>query len=280
MTPRYLAPFALLLPIGMLAVLRLTERLSRTSGTVVLDRRNLARSLLWCGNIIAVFLITGAVLSDSVRGESLLADALWTAIFGSCSLALLAIFTTIGGKALLGSRLSAQLDRDNPAAGLAAAAHAVATGIITAKALSGHSIQHLGLSLAFFLLCQLSLNLMLVGFRALTAYDDAEEIHGGNLAAALSYAGVTIAVALVVGRAVEGEFTGWEASLRAYAVALAEGLLIYPARQIVVEGLILGHRPTLRGGPLDAAIGAGRQAGVGALEGATYFAAAILMTHL
>ena len=35
-------------------------------------------------------------------------------------------------------------------------------------------------------------------FRALTTYDDAEQIQGENLAAALSYAGVSVAIALVL----------------------------------------------------------------------------------
>ena len=72
-------------------------------------------------------------------------------------------------------------------------------------------------------------------FRALTTYDDAEQIHGENVAAALSYAGVTIAVGIVVARAVEGDFEGWLTSLKGYGGVLLSLVALYPVRQLFVQ---------------------------------------------
>lgn len=276
MTASYLAPFAVLLPLCLLLVYTLAARVEARGPA----GPGLAVALQRAGDVLAIFLISGAVIGGSVHGESLAADALWAAVFGLCALAVFFLASRLSVRALFGDRLGEELARDNAAAGLCAAAHALATGIIAARAMAGSNLQHLGLSLTFFVLAQLSLHLLVFGFRALTSYDDREEIIGDNLAAALSYAGITLAAALIVGRAVEGEFTGWLPSLRGYGVALAQGLCIYPVRQIVVQGLLLHARPTLRGGPLDHAIARERSLAMGALEGATYVAAALLLQRV
>jgi len=68
--------------------------------------------------------------------------------------------------------------------------------------------------------------------------------------------------------------------LRAYATALVVAVALYPVRQLVVEGILLGCRPRLRGGELDRAIGQRRSVGVAAVEAAAYLATAWLVTGL
>ena len=72
------------------------------------------------------------------------------------------------------------------------------------------------LTIVFFLIAQVTLHLLVILFRTLTLYAEDEEIMGENVAAALSYAGAMLAVAIIVGHAAEGTFEGWGASLRAY----------------------------------------------------------------
>ena len=123
-----------------------------------------------------------------------------------------------------GAKLPKEIERGNVAAGLAAGSHYVATGIITSHAMAGNDLQTLGISCVFFVIGQLTLHLFVSLFRALTTYDDSEQIAGENLAAALSYAGAAIAIAIIIARATEGDFDGWASSLKGY-VGVLLGLL-------------------------------------------------------
>jgi uncharacterized membrane protein YjfL (UPF0719 family) len=163
---------------------------------------------------------------------------------------------------------------------VAGGAHYVAIGLITSQAMGGHDVKTLGLSVIFFVLGQITLHVFVSLFRALTTYDDAEQIAGENLAAALSYAGAVLAMAVIIGRAAEGEFTTWESSLRGYAGVLACVIALYPVRQVFVQMLLLRAPLKLRGGPLDDGIAIERSAGLAALEAVTYVSTALAITHV
>jgi uncharacterized membrane protein YjfL (UPF0719 family) len=245
-----------------------------------LDKGNTARGLLQVGHVLGVFLIVGSIVAGSVTGEDPGKDALWVLAFGGASVALLEVTGALGVKLLLHSKLTSEIERGNAAAGLAAGAHYLATAVIISKNLSGNDLHALAISLVFFVLAQASLHLFVILFRALTTYDDSEEILGENMAAALSYSGLAVGVGLVVGNAAEGQFSGWVASLKGYGLALLWNLVFYPVRQLLVQGVLLGARPTLRGGRLDEAIGHERNAGLGALEAVSYVATALLLAKV
>ena len=156
----------------------------------------------------------------------------------------------------------------------------MACGIVTSESFGGHDLHGLGLSLVFFFLAQATLLAFIAVFRALTTYDDAKDISEGNLAAALSHGGLAIAVALIVGRAVAGDFVSWEVSLGGYAKSLVWVVALYPVRQVFVETVLLGAPLALRGGRLDQAIQGNRSIGMGAIEGASYVATALAVSRL
>lgn len=278
----YTLTFGALTTLGLLALFLVGQRLLAPKHTLAGDlaKGNVARALLQVGQVLGVFLVAASTVHNCVTGESLKHDALWTAAFGAVALVLFAATGRLGVKLLLRSRLPAEIERGNAAAGLAAGTNYVATGIITARAFAGNDLGSLGLSLTFFLIAQITLQLFVAGFRAFTPYDDAEQIQGENLAAALSYTGVTIAVALIVGRAVEGDFVSWSVSLAAYGKALLVALALYPVRQIVVQTAFLGGGLSLRKGRLDEAIAEQRNEGAAALEAVTYIGTALLVTRL
>ncbi len=278
----YVMIFGAAAALGLLLLLLVSQRLLSPDHTIAKDlaRGNVAHGLLQVGQVLGIFLIAGSVVSNSVTGVSLSRDALWVAVFGVASLVLLIATGRLGTSVLLRARLPQEIERGNTAAGLAAGAHYLATGIITSRAVAGSDLRGLGLSLAFFVIAQLTLHLVVIAFRALTAYDDAEQIQSENLAAALSYAGLTLAVALIIGRALEGDFTGWSSSLAGYGKALLFVLALYPVRQILVQMAFLGGGFAFRGGSLDKAIEERRNAGAAALEAASYVATALLVSRL
>jgi uncharacterized membrane protein YjfL (UPF0719 family) len=276
--PLYLGAYGVVTTLALLTILRFAQK--RPASEQERGAENPARALLHVGQMLAVFMVAAAAVKNCVQGESLLRDAAWVAAFSLVALLLLVVTGRIGIQLLMQSRLPHEIDRRNVAAGAAAGAHYVACGIVTAEAFGGNDVRGLLLSLAFYALAMVTLHLFVTLFRALTVYDDAEEIRGENLAAALSYGGLAIGVALIVGRALQGDFVSWSISLRAYAAALPIVFALYPVRQLFVQALLLGGRISLRGGKLDEAIQLRRSAGMGALEGTSYVATALAVTRL
>src|SRR5262245_51644656 len=188
----YTAAFGVGTTLVLLVLLRLAQRVVSPSHTVarVFRSGNAARRFVQVGDVLAVFLLAAAVVKNSVQGASVRRDVLWVAAFGVAGLVLVEVIASLSARALFRAQLRAELDRGNAAAGIAVGAHIVATGILATRAVAGHDLRGLGLSLAFFAIAQVTHAGFVALFRALTTYDDAEQIQGGNVAAALSYAGV------------------------------------------------------------------------------------------
>jgi uncharacterized membrane protein YjfL (UPF0719 family) len=248
-------------------------------GPKLAKRDILAARLVDAGHLFAVFLITASVVRHCVKGESALTDLTWIAVFGGLSVLCVEVFSGLGMRLLLGRRLPEEIDRGNIAAGLAAGGHYAATGMIASSCLYGDSFFGLEISVMFFLVGQASLHLLVILFRALTSYDDDKEILDQNIAAALSYVGVMLALSLIIGKAASGEFKGFVESFTGYGLALLYGLLFYPIRQFVLQGLVLRSTLQLRGGVLDKAIIA-RDPGYATIEAAAYLGAALLIISL
>ena len=274
--PLYMVAFGAVTTLLMLAAFMVGKK----SLAAHLTKGNAAERLCGVGQVTAIFLVAANAVKSTVKGDDLVHDATWVAAFGLVGVLAIAVTGHLGVRLLLASRLPAEIARGNVAAGLAGGAHYVATGIITSHAMAGNDAMTLGISVAFFVLGQATLHVFLSLFRALTTYDDAEQIAGENFAAALSYGGAAIAVAIIIARATEGDFTGWPSSLRGYAGVLASAFALYPVRQVFVQMLLLRAPFTLRGGPLDRGISVDRSDGIGALEAVTYVAAALSITRL
>ncbi len=241
---------------------------------------NRAHGLRNVGDVLAVFLIGAAVVKNCVHGDDFQHDVLWAALFGTMGLVLLELTGLLGMRLLMRQRLADSLDRGNVAAGVAAASHYVATGIITSRAVAGSDLRGLGLSITFFLLAQFAHQTIVTLYRALTTYDDAEQVEGENLAAAISYGGISIAVAAIVARALEGEFAGWIPALTGFGMLVATAFALYPIRQFIVQGLLLGGKPSLRGGDLDVGVGRDRNVAAASLEAASYLGTALAIMVL
>jgi uncharacterized membrane protein YjfL (UPF0719 family) len=267
---------ALLLAAATMLGLVLVQRALRQTWQAKIPRTASA-GLLQAAEIFGVFLIASSAAAGCARGESLLADAGWIAAFGVTAVALLEVAGLMGLRLYVKGQLPAEIAADNAAAGLVAMGHVLATGIIAASLFYGVDLGELGVSLVFFVIAQASLHGLVWLFRRLTAYDDAEEVLDRNLAAALAHAGLTVALAIVIGHAADGPYLGFLDSLLAYGGALLVGLAFYPVRQLLVQCVILGARPSLRGGALDRAIGEAHDIGAGALEAATYVATAFMV---
>lgn len=265
---------------AVVAIVLLGLDLGLRRGIRQADGETAAARLLLTARLVALLLLAAALTTNCRSGDggSFAADLGWTALFGCAGLLALEL-ALLAGLWPLG-RIVADARAGNLAAATAVAAHTVAVGILVANVTGGHSFAELGIAVVAYAIGQGSLFVLLVLFRALTTYDDKATLAAGNQAAAFAHGGLTLALALLIAHASDGEFVGLWPALRDYGTALAEGLAVYPLRQLLVQCLILRGRPTFVGGELDRAIGERGDLGAGLLEGGTYLAMALFVVRL
>jgi uncharacterized membrane protein YjfL (UPF0719 family) len=249
-------------------------------GRATFSDENPAHRLYAALQAAGVLWIGASVAHQCAVGEDLARDALWAFAFGGVGFVLYLVAGQLGVRLLFGARLADEIDEGNVAAALAAGAHHIAVAILVAESAAGTDLFGLGLASGFFLLGLMCQQLVVVLHRAMTTYDDAEQIAGENMAAALSWSGTSIAAAIVIARALSGEFQGWDVALPGFLQVAALALLLLPFRQVVVGGLLLGTMPRLRGGILDDAVGLKHDAAVAALDAAVAIAVAFAIARL
>jgi uncharacterized membrane protein YjfL (UPF0719 family) len=233
-----------------------------------------ARAVARTGSLCGAFLVLAGA-AGSGAGRTLAHDLLWMAVFAGAGLVLAAVAGAVLDRALLPGGMRREIGRGNLAAGIASAGHRIAVGVVAGRCMYGVGVGALAVGAAFVGVGAGTLLVFQLLHRRLTRYADDQEVRGENAAAALSNAGLSVALGVIVGHAAEGTFAGWAASLRGYAVALGLALALYPVRQLLVQRLIL------RGGrTLDRAIGEDRDHALGAVEGLAYLATALLVTAL
>jgi len=269
--------------VALLVLFHVVQRIFAPKHTLSSDARgkNVAYLIVQSGHVLAALLLVPGIVREALSHDSLGSAALWAAAFVVAGIALIQIVGELGIRLLLHSTLERELESGNVAAGVAAGANYVAVGVLAAPAIAGSDLKGLGLAVVFFGISVATLALYVALFRVLTTYDDSEQIQGENLAAAISYAGISVSIALVLARALKGgDFLGWADALGGYFWVAVSVLALYPVRQLLVQGLILGRAPTLRGGSLDDAIGVDRNAGMAVMEALAYLATAVAIVEL
>lgn len=246
----------------------------------LVEKDNPAVGVQSAGYLFAIILITTSVLTGEGQG-SIWDDVLPILTYGVGGIILLALVATSSLRFFLTKESLQAVRNGNLAAGIVVAGSYVGTGIIIASCVSGEAKGGDLLSAAiFFLTGQISMIIITWVFRRLTAYDDIQEILNGNIPAALSYGGVMIAVGLIVANAVEGDFTGYEQGFLSFGKAVIAVVALYPIRQILVQGLLLGGGFSIYGGRLDNEISHDRNLNAGIIEAVSYIASALMIAKL
>jgi uncharacterized membrane protein YjfL (UPF0719 family) len=245
---------------------------------------NGARALARAGSLAGAFVVVAAAVTGSGNGAAWRTDLGWIALFAGVGLLLAGGGASVLDRLFLktgkGASMASEIGRHNFAAGIISAGHRASAGVIAGSCLYGADFVTLGVGTAFAALGIVTLAVFEVLHQKLTHYADDQEVRGGNAAAAVSAGGLAVALAIIIGHAAEGHFTGWGTSLRGYFTALLLAAALYPVRQVLVKRIILGLPLTLRGRALDRAIAEERNCSLGAVEGLTYVATALLVTSL
>ncbi len=238
------------------------------------EHDNPAIGLAVGGYIFAVIWTIAVLLGAPGRG--LWWDILDVLLYGALGIVLLTAVALGSCRFFLGLHVREQLEAHNVAAAIVVAGVYVATSLTYSGALEGEG-GGFWILLLFFVLGQLALLGMTYLFRWLTTYDDVQEIASGNVAAGLSLAGLLIASGMMVGQAASGDFTNLGDSLLSFVLSLLVFLVLYPVRQLVVQGLLLGAPVRWRGLLLDNEIAQDKNVAVGFLEAIAYLSTAFFV---
>src|SRR6185503_18164088 len=165
-------------------------------GADVAASTNLARALERVGILIGLTLLAELVVDGVVREAGSWQAALrWGAAYAAVGIVLLLATGALVSRVFLRGRMRAEIARGNVAAGLVAAADFVSVGWIMESCFFGRDLHSLTVSALFYLIGVATLILLQLLYRALTHYADDQEVVGENAAAALGFAGVTLALA-------------------------------------------------------------------------------------
>ncbi len=248
-----------------------------TLRVLLTDHDNPAVGLAVAGYLFGVIWTVTVLLSAPGRG--LWQDILDVLLYGVLGIGLLTVVSILTCRFFLGMHVRDQLEDHNVSAAIVVAGVYVATSLTYSGALDGEGGGFL-LLLLFFVLGQLALLGMTYLFRWLTSYDDVQEIASGNIAAALALSGLLIAMGIIVGNAASGNFTTLADSIVSFGLGLLVFLIFYPVRQVVVQGLILGGRLSLRAILLDQEIAQDRNTAAGLLEAVSYVSTALFIVFV
>ncbi|HKX32161.1 MAG TPA: DUF350 domain-containing protein [Blastocatellia bacterium] len=273
--------FVALAVIALLIIARLAYRivLGQEMTATLIDQDNKAAAIALSGFTLGVIQVIIPILS--APSHSFWTDVKGVALYGIGGI----VAMTLAGLVFeqysrwTGVPLREQVVQGNVAAGIVDGAIYFASSQLVAGALSGDGGSFTP-TLIFWLAGLLALIVFTHIFRLLTTYHDAEMIKEGNVAASLGCAGLIVAIGMMVGYAVSGDFVGYGASFRSFGLMLLVIFALYPVRQIIVQMLLLGGGFSLRSGRLDREIAEDRNIGAGLLEAVGYLAAALIVTRI
>jgi uncharacterized membrane protein YjfL (UPF0719 family) len=233
---------------------------------------NPAAGVAVAGFYLALFI----ALSGLLGGEpgTLVEDLLLVAIHGTGAIVAIVVssflWRPIVGVTLREDILAAR----NIGAGLLSAAVLVATGLVYRGAVNLLADQYTVVAV-FFAIGEGALLLYLLLYEWVTPYDVYDEITTKtNVAAALSFAGATLAAGLILGNAVQGVFSTWQQSITEAFLYMIPLLALPLVRLLIVNGLFLGF------GSVNREVVEDRNAAAGLVEGASYVGIALFAIHL
>ncbi len=273
--------FVVLAIIVLLIIARLVYRLLLGQGMTetLINSDNKAAAVSLGGFLLGVIQVIIPILSGP--SHSFWGDVLGVVAYGVGGI----IAMTVAGVIFeeysrwVGAPLREQIAAGNLSAGIIDGAIHFASSQIVAGALTGDGGSIVP-TIVFWAAGVATLIIFTHIFRSLTAYNDADLIKENNVAAALGCAGLIVAIGMMVGYAVSGNFTGYGQGFRDFGVMLLAVLALYPVRQIIVQMLFLGGGFSFRNGRLDHEIAQDRNVGAGLLEAIGYLATALVVTRI
>lgn len=225
------------------------------------QKDNPAFGLSLAGYYAGVFaIIAGAIRHDGksfqyLTPEEFLVDAGWTFAYGLGGIILLNVARKVVDKLILpGFDVTKEIIVDrNSGAGAVEFGSYFASGLIIAGSITGdlpedideilgrevHAWEEPLMAIVFFAIAQVILIVYTRFYEATASFDVLDEIERDNVPVGVALGGNLIAIALVMLRAIGGEFHGWEESLILFLVDAVFGFFVFFALRVMVDRIFL-----------------------------------------
>ncbi len=222
---------------------------------------------------LGLVLSFGPVLMGESRGW--VADLIQMLGYGVLAVTLYAACGTIARGVVIGKLgLVRELTTDrNLGLGYVLAGSLLASGLIIHGLLAGQGGGWVTIPV-FFVLGQVVLLAVGLVYARIVGFHLREELARDNAAAGLAYGGCLLAMGLILGEVVGGDFVSWRASLLGFTIYALGGLIALPVIRLLVD-LILA--PGVRLSREIAEEGAAPNLVAGMLEASSYIAAGLLV---
>lgn len=266
----YFGASLILLLIGMVAF-RVFNFKANVKDELV-EKDNFAFAIVYASYFAGLIIAIGGVFwGDSV---GIVDDLIDIAIYGLLAIFLLNISSYINDWLIL-RKIDAPkeiIEDRNAGTGVVLGASYISTGLIVASAVSGQGGSFLT-AIVFWLTGQTTLVLFSYLYQLITPYDYLKEIEQDNVAAGTAFAGILIAISIVINHAMFGDFNGWETFGFDILLDIALGIIFLPLVRVLTDQVIIpGKRLSQEiAGQTVPNIGAGL------IEGFVYIGAALLI---
>ena len=232
---------------------------------------NPAAGVALAGFTLSLFLAISGLLDG--KPSTLAHDALVTGVHGMGAIVAIVISSFLWRPIVRVTLREDILTGRNVGGGLVSASVLVATGLVYRGAVHQQG-ENYGVVGAFFAIGEGALLLYLLLYEWVTPYNVYEEItRKTNLAAAISFSGATVAAGMILGNAVEGEFSTWKDSISEALLYMIPLLALPLVRLFLVNGLFLGF------GSVNREIVEDRNTAAGLVEASAYVGAALFAVH-
>lgn len=195
----------------------------RSADTAIHEESNVAVGLRRAGLYLGIALgLIGAISGPS---GGFMVDLLALLVDGGTLTGLVLLAAWVNDRLVLpGIDNSKALRAGNIAVGTVELAMFVATGLIAMGAYSGLGGGTIS-AVAFFLLGQVALIVLVRIYEIVTPFDAIGQIRDGNTAAGVMVGGMMVALGIVLSASAGGDFTGWSTDLTAFAISAAVGVV-------------------------------------------------------
>ncbi|GAB1348922.1 DUF350 domain-containing protein [Ignavibacteriales bacterium] len=204
----------------------------------LVEKDNFAFAIVFASYFAGVIISIGGVFFGPSSG--LVDDLIDIGIYGILAIILLNISAYINDWFIL-RKIDApkEITEDrNAGTAVVLGASSIATGLVVSSAVSGEGGSILT-ALAFWVVGQFSLILFSFLYQLITPYDYLKEIEQDNVAVGLGFAGILIAISIIINEAMFGDFPGWEKFGSDILIDLMIGIILLPLVRLLTDKVIL-----------------------------------------
>ncbi|GAB4332549.1 MAG: DUF350 domain-containing protein [Calditrichia bacterium] len=236
------------------------------------EKDNVALGFAMVGYYLGLVFALGGVLDGPSIG--IVDDLIDIFFFGLTAIVLLNFSAWLMDKIVLRKFVVEKeiIEDRNAGMGVVAGANYIAVGLVIAGAISGEG-GDLVTTAVFWIIGQAVLILASFVYEWITRFNVQEQLEKDNVAVGVAYAGVLLAIGMVVKKGLYGDFYSWYENLLQFAEYALFGLVLIPVVRWVTD-LILVPGVTFKNELVDQEK---PNVGAAAIEAFSYIAAALLL---